>query len=198
MHDIDAESKRFDPTGNYVRKWLPSLARLPLKYIHRPSNVRACSAVHGAMIVSMPVEACCCLHLGLLTLGCDNSQAPSSVLSDAGVELGVNYPYPIVSPEESARRVQYASEVIASCSPDPPKYKKEPYYPPSDPRLAPEAVRHPWSSGQPGGSVYPYGQFSEMCAGSEDVGSNIIGLSVACNAVESSAVSSFRGDYMEQ
>lgn len=34
--DYSAESKRFDPDGNYVRRWLPVLARLPAKYIHEP------------------------------------------------------------------------------------------------------------------------------------------------------------------
>ncbi len=36
MMDLDVESKRFDPDGNYVRRWLPVLARLPAKYIHAP------------------------------------------------------------------------------------------------------------------------------------------------------------------
>lgn len=36
MMDLCAESKRFDPDGNYVRRWLPVLARLPAKYIHAP------------------------------------------------------------------------------------------------------------------------------------------------------------------
>lgn len=36
MMDLAAESKRFDPDGNYVRRWLPVLARLPAKYIHTP------------------------------------------------------------------------------------------------------------------------------------------------------------------
>ena len=36
MIDLGTESKRFDPDGNYVRRWLPVLARLPAKYIHTP------------------------------------------------------------------------------------------------------------------------------------------------------------------
>ena len=44
MHDIAEESRRFDPDGAYVRKWLPSLARMPTKYIHNPSAVRTTTA----------------------------------------------------------------------------------------------------------------------------------------------------------
>jgi len=36
--DHHTEAKRFDPDGNYVRRWLPVLARLPAKYIHEPWN----------------------------------------------------------------------------------------------------------------------------------------------------------------
>jgi len=34
MTDI-VEANQFDPDGSYVRKWLPALARLPVKYIHK-------------------------------------------------------------------------------------------------------------------------------------------------------------------
>jgi deoxyribodipyrimidine photo-lyase len=30
------QGERFDPQGEYVRRWVPELARLPAKYIHRP------------------------------------------------------------------------------------------------------------------------------------------------------------------
>jgi len=30
------QGERFDPDGDYVRRWVPELARLPLKYIHKP------------------------------------------------------------------------------------------------------------------------------------------------------------------
>lgn len=33
--DLTKESQRFDPEGNYVRRWLPSLARLPKQWIQR-------------------------------------------------------------------------------------------------------------------------------------------------------------------
>ena len=103
----------------------------------------------------MPTEQLpCLLHVSMCI------QAPPKVLSDAGVELGINYPYPVVTPEESAQRVEYACEVIASCCPAPPKYKEEPYYPPSDPCLASDAVCRPWSSSLPGVSRHMYGQVS--------------------------------------
>ncbi|KAK9819946.1 hypothetical protein WJX72_004261 [[Myrmecia] bisecta] len=76
MLDHKVESKRFDPDGNYVRRWLPVLARLPIKYIHSPW------------------------------------EAPEHILSDAGVELGVNYPFPVISVEESQQQLQHASTVI--------------------------------------------------------------------------------------
>ncbi|XP_057471556.1 cryptochrome-1 isoform X2 [Actinidia eriantha] len=50
----------FDPEGEYVRHWLPELARMPTEWIHHPWD------------------------------------APLTVLKAAGVELGVNYPKPIV------------------------------------------------------------------------------------------------------
>ena len=35
------EAKRFDPDGNYVRRWLPVLGRMPAKWIHRCNPLRA-------------------------------------------------------------------------------------------------------------------------------------------------------------
>ena len=34
--DYEAEALRFDPDGEYVRRWLPVLSRLPTQYIHAP------------------------------------------------------------------------------------------------------------------------------------------------------------------
>jgi len=34
--DYEAEASKFDPDGKYVKKWLPLLARVPAKYIHKP------------------------------------------------------------------------------------------------------------------------------------------------------------------
>lgn len=65
-HELDRidnpriEGYKFDPCGEYVRRWLPELSRLPTEWIHHPWD------------------------------------APPSVLRAAGIELGTNYPRPIV------------------------------------------------------------------------------------------------------
>lgn len=63
------QGERFDPTGDYVRRWVPELARLPLKYLHAPWT------------------------------------APAQVLAEAGIELGRDYPKPIV--EHAAARQRF-------------------------------------------------------------------------------------------
>lgn len=60
------QGEKFDPEGNYVRRWVPELAGLPGAWIHKPW------------------------------------MAPAPVLSAAKVELGRNYPRPIV--EHAAAR----------------------------------------------------------------------------------------------
>lgn len=54
------QGKKFDPDGLYVQRWVPELAELPARFIHRPW------------------------------------EAPKDVLCAAGVELGTNYPKPMV------------------------------------------------------------------------------------------------------
>lgn len=51
---------KYDPEGEYVRQWLPELARMPAEWIHHPWD------------------------------------APLAVLKASGVELGLNYPKPII------------------------------------------------------------------------------------------------------
>ena len=58
------QSEKFDPEGNYLRRWCPELADLPDKYLHCPAD------------------------------------APKSVLNKAGVQLGKDYPEPIVDHAE--------------------------------------------------------------------------------------------------
>ncbi|KAH7524391.1 cryptochrome-1 [Ziziphus jujuba] len=66
------EGYKFDPNGEYVRRWLPELARLPTEWIHHPWN------------------------------------APESVLQAAGIELGSNYPLPLVEIDAAKARLQEA------------------------------------------------------------------------------------------
>jgi deoxyribodipyrimidine photo-lyase len=56
-----SQSEKFDPRGDYVRKWCPELARLPDAWLHQPDK------------------------------------APPEILARAGVELGLNYPEPVVN-----------------------------------------------------------------------------------------------------
>ena len=56
-----SQGEKFDPHGDYVRKWCPELTKLPDKWLHQPHS------------------------------------APVEILRAAGVELGRNYPRPIVS-----------------------------------------------------------------------------------------------------
>lgn len=66
------EGYSFDPNGEYVRRWLPELARLPTEWIHHPYD------------------------------------APEYVLQSAGIELGSNYPLPIVTINAAKSRLQEA------------------------------------------------------------------------------------------
>lgn len=66
------EGYKFDPNGEYVRRWLPELVRLPTEWIHHPW------------------------------------EAPESVLQAAGIELGSNYPLPIVEISSAKEKLQVA------------------------------------------------------------------------------------------
>ncbi|KAL0917069.1 hypothetical protein M5K25_012110 [Dendrobium thyrsiflorum] len=66
------EGYKFDPDGEYVRRWLPELARLPTEWIHHPWD------------------------------------APESVLQAAGIELGSNYPLPIIEISTAKERLEEA------------------------------------------------------------------------------------------
>ncbi|URD90488.1 cryptochrome 2 [Musa troglodytarum] len=56
----EVQGQKYDPDGEYVRNWIPELARVPTEWIHHPWD------------------------------------APRIVLKASGVELGLNYPQPII------------------------------------------------------------------------------------------------------
>lgn len=66
------QGEKFDPEGKYVRHYVPELAKLPDRYIHRPW------------------------------------EAPSSVLRDSGINLGKDYPLPIVDHAKARNRAMAA------------------------------------------------------------------------------------------
>lgn len=70
------QGSKFDPEGDYVRLWLPELARLPTEWIHHPWD------------------------------------APPALLRAAGVELGVNYPKPIIEIDTARDRLRDAIFVM--------------------------------------------------------------------------------------
>ncbi|MEM7727665.1 MAG: deoxyribodipyrimidine photo-lyase [Pseudomonadota bacterium] len=63
------QGEKFDPKGDYVRRWVPEIAKLPNRYIHQPWT------------------------------------APKETLDKAGVELGRDYPEPIVDHKQARERV---------------------------------------------------------------------------------------------
>lgn len=70
------QGKKFDPEGDYVRKWVPELRGLDKKCIHEPWNAKA------------------------------------DALGSAGVELGEDYPEPIVDHSQARDRALEAFEKI--------------------------------------------------------------------------------------
>ncbi|KAL8140008.1 hypothetical protein V2J09_006029 [Rumex salicifolius] len=84
LDDPEVQGSKFDPEGEYIRLWLPELARVPTEWIHHPWH------------------------------------APPAVLRAAGVELGVNYPNPIIDIEtarDSLRDAIFLMQEKAGCGP---------------------------------------------------------------------------------
>ena len=68
------QAQRFDPQGDYVRRWVPELSRLPGAFIHQPLA------------------------------------APPVMLRGADVQLGRDYPSPIVDHAVARQRALAALE----------------------------------------------------------------------------------------
>ncbi|HSG61427.1 MAG TPA: FAD-binding domain-containing protein, partial [Pseudomonadales bacterium] len=71
------QGEKFDPEGEYTRRWVPELKDLPKKYLYQPW------------------------------------EAPPMMLKAAGVELGVDYPAPIVDIKDSRERALAAFKTLA-------------------------------------------------------------------------------------
>lgn len=72
LDDPELQGSKYDPEGEYIRQWLPELARMPTEWIHHPWD------------------------------------APAAVLKAAGVELGFNYPKPIIDIDTARQRLTEA------------------------------------------------------------------------------------------
>ncbi|XP_016513708.1 cryptochrome-1 [Nicotiana tabacum] len=72
LDNPEVQGFNYDPEGEYVRHWLPELARMPAEWIHHPWD------------------------------------APLTVLKAAGVELGMNYPNPIIDVDVARDRLMQA------------------------------------------------------------------------------------------
>ncbi|KAJ4968712.1 hypothetical protein NE237_015413 [Protea cynaroides] len=76
MDNPEVQGCKFDPEGEYVRRWVPELARMPTEWIHHPWD---------ASII---------------------------VLRAAGVELGLNYPKPIIRIDLARERLNDAVSMM--------------------------------------------------------------------------------------
>ena len=74
-----SQGQRFDPDGNYVRRWLPELSSLPARYIHNPWL------------------------------------APPDILTLAGINLGDDYPEPIVDHAFARNRFLTVAKAHLNC-----------------------------------------------------------------------------------
>jgi len=75
------QGEKFDAEGEYVRRWIPELAEMPAKWVHKPW------------------------------------EAPTNVLTEAGVELGKNYPRPIVDHVKARTDALAAFKTLRGVSP---------------------------------------------------------------------------------
>ncbi|KAL9240312.1 hypothetical protein vseg_014548 [Gypsophila vaccaria] len=80
LDDPELQGSKYDAEGEYVRQWLPELARMPTEWIHHPWD------------------------------------APTAVLKSAGVELGSNYPKPIIEMDTARQKLTEAISVMQTMS----------------------------------------------------------------------------------
>ncbi|KAG6515720.1 hypothetical protein ZIOFF_026149 [Zingiber officinale] len=76
MDSPEVQGQKYDPNGEYIRNWIPELARMPTEWIHRPWD------------------------------------APMTVLKSAGIELGSNYPRPIVDIDTAREQLDDAVNMM--------------------------------------------------------------------------------------
>ncbi|GER52269.1 cryptochrome 2 [Striga asiatica] len=76
MDSPQIQGFNFDPEGDYVRQWLPELARMPAEWIHHPWD------------------------------------APLTVLKSSGVDLGINYPKPIIDMDLARDKLTEAISIV--------------------------------------------------------------------------------------
>lgn len=97
---LDPASSYQDPTGEYVAKWVPELARLKKPFIHQPwcglEPLGFCCAALRCVVPSVPPQIACRSSLRCRT-------APEATLAAAGVVLGTTYPHRIVADVAAAR-----------------------------------------------------------------------------------------------
>ncbi|XP_074572714.1 cryptochrome-1-like isoform X2 [Curcuma longa] len=79
MDNPEVQGQKYDPDGEYIRNWIPELARVPTEWIHHPWD------------------------------------APMTVLKSAGIELGSNYPRPIVDIDTAMERLNDAVDRMWEC-----------------------------------------------------------------------------------
>ncbi len=71
------QGEKFDSQGDYVRRWIPELSKVPVRFIHNPWL------------------------------------APPEILTKAGVQLGEDYPEPVVDHDAARKRALFAYDRMA-------------------------------------------------------------------------------------
>lgn len=95
--------------ANYATRCLSTLLRSPWL---APESVLSHRILSSLEVFAICSPALTRVEKQAYVLPCRPWLAPESVLADAGVELGVNYPLPIISLEESRAQVAHACSVI--------------------------------------------------------------------------------------